>query len=1448
MKEQNRAGSGWLLVLILPLFITSPRFSDERGLESTNESRHTVRSTIPSLFAMADDSILLEKKAKFVLATRKRRRRIFEESVKTHYDSIENEEMHSLEALKRKYDQRPCIYHIDRQLNFPWTAYEICEEKFVNKMELQLIHDQSDLKLIQRRPVQLVKIREEMYFILKEEKLGNFLQIGKNSDEVLNLIWGDDNSILDYKGGILQNYVEGDICEVNQSKFNAVRIMKNGCCRQSSSELSLSALESAMKVEEKEACKFTIRLCNICSNDKDSENVNAAMVENNNGKKSASSITTDNLLLKSDEQMENGENGSWVQDLRQSLPGSLPPMPPSQVRSNLKLIKQMFQHAYDSYMYHGYPAGSEVKPISCKPSLFNLVRLPALTLIDSLDTLLIMKNHTEFARSVERLRVLDDSMRMSQPWTNGLEKGGIFAVDQNVSVFETNIRILGGLLSAHQMADLWMENKAVLRDIFSDIDGKVMIGEISRRDFVPVEKKVENSEGMQGKRIYHGNFEEGEGTECNVAGIKMDPYCENIKNCQRNVTNSKETANYWKYDGFLLKLAEDIGGRLLAAFKTPTGIPYGTVNLLHGVPNGETTIASMAGGGSLSIEMELLSRLTRNDMYGKASRLSTRALWSRRSKLDLLGKHINVENGLWTEQLAGVGSNSDSMYEYLIKHHILFPEDEDFFTMFNNTYSGIFRNGRLGDWYPDVPMNSGLSGAVSTIFESLASFFPGMQVLLGEITNAARSINSFTVVREYLKFLPETFDFVRFDVVQGHGTYPLRPELYESTYFLHLATKYGKSETSNWLWSADFFTSTLEQITKAQCGFSTASSLSSLNLPLEMEDEMPSYFLSETLKYLYLTFDADNPINTDRERNWIFTTEAHPIHSVPRIDSNILKRKRAVSDEDLWLSSAKDIIMSSLDTMIESRVSSKKATPAIIIQTKPSMYLQQEKWSQQTSKYMHMKDVQKASMKMSEVDKNSHKIELYGRIMNVPRKVIELESTRDDVLNFAYLEHNLRGRETGLSKSCPNHYHSNSLWINALEGDEFKYSETFDPTISNDSIILKMKRRLPSSLTTSSLYGTAYLPSKSHMRCSHLNSEDEEGQKSTQQNPMPGSQRVEMGGDLGSFDVQMHPEGAGFYVRHVRTGESVEVTIVEPPEPISTSSVDETFVAIDTYVPAKSDRGSTRNLLDRLLDESLSKSTFTFNGSKSPNMHKQRHVVIADMRGNSFECKIKLTYNYDIESDDDNKHSVIETFPCLPGMFGPTDMKSLISGNGVSFESIIYKPEEGDPFGCNDYGSGDNDVVQVPATAPAIYLVHRGNCSFGEKGNNAYKRHNAGGSIVINSDERGLFIMAGTPSEESKRSEVEPISVLVTKLDGNKIMNLMDTYVQKGQIFAKISVLPQVSNTLFRGETSTLNDINWPGVVSSSNSVQVYASQGWGVGAQKANGTWQVVLLQHSFN
>ena len=116
-------------------------------------------------------------------------------------------------------------------------------------------------------------------------------------------------------------------------------------------------------------------------------------------------------------------------------------------------------------------------------------------------------------------------------------------------------------------------------------------------------------------------------------------------------------------------------------------------------------------------------------------------------------QHIDVKSGKWTETLSGIGSNSDSFYEYLVKvgmvwilclfslasflfftltyllydeclqHYILFPDDTDFWIMFIAAYVGVFNNSRIGDWYVDVDMSTGLRGNVRQVFQSLMAFY-----------------------------------------------------------------------------------------------------------------------------------------------------------------------------------------------------------------------------------------------------------------------------------------------------------------------------------------------------------------------------------------------------------------------------------------------------------------------------------------------------------------------------------------------------------------------------------------------------------------------------------------------------------------------------------------------------------------------------------------------------
>ena len=92
----------------------------------------------------------------------------------------------------------------------------------------------------------------------------------------------------------------------------------------------------------------------------------------------------------------------------------------------------LFTHGYDSYMKHAFPADT-LKPLSCAGA--DDWGSMSLTLLDTMDTLALMGNATEFERGV---RYCVEHLSFDR--------------DDTVSVFETNIRALGGLISAHLLA------------------------------------------------------------------------------------------------------------------------------------------------------------------------------------------------------------------------------------------------------------------------------------------------------------------------------------------------------------------------------------------------------------------------------------------------------------------------------------------------------------------------------------------------------------------------------------------------------------------------------------------------------------------------------------------------------------------------------------------------------------------------------------------------------------------------------------------------------------------------------------------------------------------------------------------------------------------------------------------------------------------------------------
>jgi hypothetical protein len=96
----------------------------------------------------------------------------------------------------------------------------------------------------------------------------------------------------------------------------------------------------------------------------------------------------------------------------------------------------------------------------------------------------------------------------------------------------------------------------------------------------------------------------------------------------------------------------------------------------------------------------------------------------------------------------------------------------------------------------------------------------------------------------------------------------LRPEAFEAWFYLYRVT--GDKQYQEWGWEAF---QAIEQFAKVKNGYSSVNSVK--KIPVTYRDLMESFFLAETLKYLYLLFaDDQNEIPLDK---YVFNTEGHPL-------------------------------------------------------------------------------------------------------------------------------------------------------------------------------------------------------------------------------------------------------------------------------------------------------------------------------------------------------------------------------------------------------------------------------------------------------------------------------------------------------------------------------------------------------------------------------------------
>jgi len=331
-------------------------------------------------------------------------------------------------------------------------------------------------------------------------------------------------------------------------------------------------------------------------------------------------------------------------------------------------------------------------------------------------------------------------------------------------------------------------------------------------------------------------------------------------------------------DQRLLKLAEDLGNRLLPVFNSHTGLPYRYVNLKTGAVRGNIT--NPAEAGTLLIEFGTLARLTHRQVFYDKAKRALVEIYNRRSPIGLVGTWINVETGQWTDTDSHISGAIDSYYEYLLKCAILF-DDQDCREMWNQSiatinkylahrvfrYADGTRDGRTvldrnpELWYGHADMNTGQR--TSTVYGALDAFFPAVLALSGDVDSATRLQESSRKMWAKYDIEPEEIEYEMM-AVRSPG-YPLRPEIVESTYYLDHFTRdprYLRMGETMW---RDFV-----KYCRNDVGYAALKSV----ITKEKADSMQSFLFAETFKYFYLLFAPPRTLDFNRV---IFNTEAHPV-------------------------------------------------------------------------------------------------------------------------------------------------------------------------------------------------------------------------------------------------------------------------------------------------------------------------------------------------------------------------------------------------------------------------------------------------------------------------------------------------------------------------------------------------------------------------------------------
>lgn len=451
-------------------------------------------------------------------------------------------------------------------------------------------------------------------------------------------------------------------------------------------------------------------------------------------------------------------------------------------RERREKVREMMKHAWDNYERYAW-GENELRPVSKKghsAGIFGKTAMGA-TIVDGMDTLYLMGMAEEFQRARNWVA---DNLSLND-------------VNSDISVFETNIRFVGGLLSCFALT-----------------------GDTMFRD-----------------------------------------------------------------------KAEEIARLLLPAFNTPKGIPHALINVKTGASKNYAWASSggsiLAELGTMHLEFSYLSDITGDPVFREKVDRVRQLLADLDKPRGLYPNYINPKTGRWGQHHMSMGALGDSFYEYLLKAWIQSDgEDVQAKKLLLDAVKAIEARLLLQSKSGLLFLAEIKYDRVDQKMDHLACFAGGFYGLMSQVLaddpavakdhfmDVAKNITN-TCHESYdrtpTKLGPESFRFT--EQLEARATkqnekyYILRPEVIESYFYLWRLTKDQKYR--DWGWEA---VQALEKHCRVEGGYTGLKNVYQADGP--KDDVQQSFFLAETLKYLYLLFSDDSVLPLDQ---WVLNTEAHPL-------------------------------------------------------------------------------------------------------------------------------------------------------------------------------------------------------------------------------------------------------------------------------------------------------------------------------------------------------------------------------------------------------------------------------------------------------------------------------------------------------------------------------------------------------------------------------------------